>query len=229
MEQWRAPMKVYVKLIDFRIATAALLAVMFAITTAQAQTYRWVDERGRVYYSDQIPPQHVDKAHSVINKQGVTLDRVEKAKTAEQFAEEKRLAAMRAEVERIARQEAIYDRILLDTFAKVEDLEATRDRRIATIEGLINVSQHKIETMQKELDALTSNAASMERQGQSVPDDVRFDTLGLQAQIERERGFIRSQRTQQKDVRAKFAADIVRYNALKAELEAQEREALARP
>jgi len=136
--------------------------VMPCITSPlQAKTFRWVDENGQVHYSDSIPPQEADRAYSVINKEGITVNSVEQAKTKEQLEEDKRLQAQQAEQERLARERANYDRILLDTYTKVGDLEETRDRYIATIEGLIDVSEHKLASLNQELEKLNKTAANL--------------------------------------------------------------------
>lgn len=183
---------------------------------AQASTFRWVDENGQVHYSDQIPPHEVDRAYSIINKEGVTINSVEKAKTKEQLAEEKRLKEQQAEQERLAHEQRNYDHILLDTYSKVSDLEETRDRYIATLEGLIKVAQHKLANLNKELDNLNKAAANLERNSKAMSEDMRQDIANLQTQIDRENSFILAQRAQQKEVTEKFAADIKRFQELKA-------------
>jgi hypothetical protein len=181
-----------------------------------ASTFRWVDENGHVHYSDQIPPQEVDRAYSVINKEGVTINSVDKAKTKEQLAEEKRLQEQQAEQERLARERQNYDHILLDTYGKVSDLEDTRDRYVATLEGLIKVAQHKLANLNSELEKLNKAAANLERDGKVMSEDMRQDIANIQTQIDRENSFIIAQRTQQQVVRDKFAADIKRFQELKA-------------
>lgn len=183
---------------------------------AHADTFRWVDDKGQVHYGDQIPPHDVGRAYSIINKEGVTVDRVQKAKTKEQLAEEKRLKEQQAEQERLAREQQNYDHILLDTYSTVSGLEETRDRYIATLEGLIQVAQHKLAGLNKDLDKLNKTAADLERASKAMPKEMRHDIANLQTQIDRENNFILAQRTQQKEVREKFASDIKRFQELKA-------------
>ena len=182
-----------------------------------ANTFRWVDENGQVHYSDHIPPQDVNKAYSIINKEGVTINSVEQAKTKEQREEEQRIQQQKAEQERLARERSTYDHILMDTYTKVSDLEETRDRYIATLEGLIKVAEHKLTSLNHDLDNINKAAANLEREGKAMPADMRQDIANLQTQIERENNFILAQRAQQKAMREKFAADIQRFQELKAE------------
>ena len=134
---------------------------------------------------------------------------MEKAKTKEQIAEEKRLKEQQAEQKN-------YDHILLDTYSKVSDLEDTRDRYIASIEGLIKVSQHKLANLNSELDKLNKIAANLERDGKEITQDLRQDMASIQSQIDRENDFILAQRAQQNEIKEKFAGDIKRFQELKA-------------
>ena len=182
-----------------------------------ASTYRWVDENGQVHYSDRLPPQEVNRAYSVINKGGVTVDSVEQAKTKEQLEEENRRQQQREEQDRIAHERATHDHILLDTYTKVSDLEDTRDRYISTLDGQIKVSEHKLENLNRNLERLSKSAARLEREGKPVPQEMNKDIATLKTQIEAENSFIRTQRAQQQEVKEKFAADILRYKELKGE------------
>lgn len=183
---------------------------------ATAGTYRWVDEQGHVHYSDRMPPESVDRAYSVISPQGITVKNIDKAKTPEQLAEEREIQRQREEDQRQERERRLQDRILLDTYSTVDDLIDTRDRHIATLEGLIDVSQHKLSNLNTELDKITKMAANLERAGKPVSGELRDDINNLRGQIERENSFIRAQRAQQDEIRAKFAADVARYNQLRA-------------
>lgn len=182
----------------------------------QAETYRWVDKQGRVHYSDHIPPESVERGYAVINQQGITVKKIDEAKTREELAEEFRLQQQRQEEQRLARERTLQDRILLDTYSTAADLAETRDRHLATLEGLINVSQHKLGNLTTDLDKLTRTAANLERAGKAVSGELRDDIANLQGQIERENSFIRAQRAQQNELRAKFAADMARYQQLRA-------------
>jgi len=202
-------------LLTWTVLTGLALGSALA-APSYAGTYRWVDKQGHVHYSDHIPPEAVDRAYSVINQQGITVKNIDEAKTPEQLAEERRIQAQREEEQRQTRERVLQDRILLDTYSTVDDLIETRDRHLATLEGLIDVSQHKLTNLRAELDKLTRTAANLERGGKTVSGELRDDISNLQGQIERENSFIRSQRAQQNEVREKFAADVARYKQLRA-------------
>jgi hypothetical protein len=55
-----------------------LVLVLLAGSAAAAEVYRWVDENGEVHYSETLPPDHQDKGHDVLNRQGMVLDEDQK-------------------------------------------------------------------------------------------------------------------------------------------------------
>ena len=70
----------------FGIAFALLLtgaAVLALADTSKggSVSYRWVDENGVVHYGDRVPPQYSQKETSVINSQGVEVERREALKS----------------------------------------------------------------------------------------------------------------------------------------------------
>lgn len=55
-----------------------LLCGLLAGGALAAEVYRWVDENGEVHYSESLPPNHQDKGHDVLNRQGMVVDQDQK-------------------------------------------------------------------------------------------------------------------------------------------------------
>ena len=55
-----------------------LLSALLAGSVAAAEVYRWVDENGEVHYSETLPPDHQDKGHDVLNRQGMVVEEGQK-------------------------------------------------------------------------------------------------------------------------------------------------------
>jgi hypothetical protein len=112
-------------------ATALLLLGMQA---GIAGTFRWVDEDGRVHYSDSVPAEKVRLGYKVYDGEGRQISVVEAAKTESERIEAERQATLAAEQER-------RDRALLATFTSEEDLEVARDERLATLDSAILLAE----------------------------------------------------------------------------------------
>jgi hypothetical protein len=201
-----------------------LLAVLIAaVSGAHAgRLYKWVDENGRVRYGDRLPPEYAKKRNEVLNSQGVVVETKAAQKTPEQLAEERRLAAEKAEQERRAREQARADRILLDTFTNEDEMILTRDGKIEAIEAIIRVTRGRIEKSRQRLSELTRRAANRERAGQPVPDELTRQIADLHGQIQQNIAYIDSRKQEQRGIRAAFERDIARFRELKlAEAEAK--------
>lgn len=57
--------------------SGGLLWVLLA-GAAAAEVYRWVDENGEVHYSESLPPDHQDKGHDVLSRDGMVVDENQK-------------------------------------------------------------------------------------------------------------------------------------------------------
>ncbi len=115
----------------------ALLTALTLATTAtlaQAQLYKWVDENGRVQYSDSVPPTATDRARKELRTDGTVKGSVERALT----PEEKRAAALRAAEEAKAqeaqREQERKDRALMATYPTLLDHDRARGRALATLD-----------------------------------------------------------------------------------------------
>lgn len=101
----------------------------------------WTDEVGRKACGDSLPPQYADRQRKLIDGAGRTLKVVPGAMTAEQRAALDAQAREDAIAKRAADQQAAYDRALLATYAKPEELAALRDDRLASIDTTIQLSE----------------------------------------------------------------------------------------
>ncbi len=197
------------------IGLGAILAL--SITPAQAgKLKKWIDENGQVQYGDSIPPRYAKKSIQTLNNEGVVIETRAAAKTPEQIAEEKRLAALKASQERIRKAQERKDRILLDTFTNEDEMIMTRDGKVEAIEAIIRVTRGRIEKIRQRLSSQKQRAANMERAGKPVPESITKKIAELRAQIRQNLAYIEKRKQDQQAIKDKFEADIKRFRELKA-------------
>lgn len=201
---------------------AVLACSLYAPTgNAGKRLYRWVDDQGNVHYSDQVPADQSRPEKSILNERGMTVDKIEAAKTAEQLAEEKRQRQLAEERRRQQEEQAAYDRMLLNTFQSESDIIHARDSKIAAVENVIRISEttlHKLEQQQRDL---VQRAANAERSGQAVPEELSQDIEQVREQIDRTKQYIERKHEEQAQIRKRYEQDIQRYRELKAEMSQQ--------
>lgn len=178
--------------------TYVLLAGM-----AQAELYRYIDGAGGVVLNRHgVPAELIGNGYEVLNEQGRLLRVVPPAPTP---AERGRLQALE--------QRAVLDAQLLRLYSSVEDVERARSRKLNELDGLIVITDAKLEMslaqrqrLEKEL-ALQQDGAPVNAELLAHLDRLGSDQAALQQQLER----YREARAQ---AEAGFARDRVRLAEL---------------
>ncbi len=115
-----------------KIVLLASASIILLTSFSQAGLYRWVDESGKVHFSDKVPVVATRKAVSEVNKNGVvkkTTDPAANARARMAFelskTERERLAALDViEKEKMANLKKRDDRLLLTYVNKDEIIKA---------------------------------------------------------------------------------------------------------
>jgi len=199
------------------LALAAAIAV--GVPVAFAATYKWVDEKGVVHYTDKLPPDQVDKANSQIDKQGVTVKRTEPAPTAdqkrakaEQEAREKQLAKERELTDR-------RDRALLSTYTMESEIDLARRRALATIDQQIQSSTAYTVQLSKRKEEL--EAKKKGTKDQAVPPVLERELANLDTELTRQADLVAAKQKEVVLVNVRYDADLKRWRELRAATEAQ--------
>ncbi|MDG1096747.1 MAG: DUF4124 domain-containing protein [Methylophilaceae bacterium] len=127
------------------LAPILLIAMMISGQLAHADSkkiIKWVDANGVTHYGDKPPMPDVNaRQSSVLNKQGVTIDRtnnkVEKEATV-------------AEEEGVSANQKRYDLALLATYATLEEIELARKRNVRIDELTLEELKQRRRNMQTE-------------------------------------------------------------------------------
>jgi hypothetical protein len=204
-------------------SAAILLSIAFcalSATAAAQQIRRWVDDNGVVHYSEVVPPEYADRDRDVLNRQGIAVGFEEGLVTAEERAELARLAAeeeaRRIELEAIATR----DKMLLDTYLSVEDIEDLRDRRLELMESQIKVTEQYLGNLRKRLGDLQREAerfAESAAAGTGLPPELALDISRTTASISLYEENLNRTRAEQDQLHAAFSADITRFIELKGQ------------
>ena len=195
------------------LGSAVILSCLSGV--AQARIKCWVNNEGIRECGETVPPEYAQKGHQEISTQGVVLKKKERAKTKEELAEAARLAATAAEQKKIEDEKAKQDKILLDTFTSVADIETVRDDKLAVIESSITLTAKRNEKIQEDLDKRIQAAATAERSGNAPNEALLDDIKLLRSRIEKNRAFIEGKQMDKDAVKAEAKADIDRFKRLK--------------
>jgi hypothetical protein len=213
---------------------SCLLAVLLACTlgTVHAEkskshrssgggqhTYKcWTNKEGVRECGNTVPPEYAQDAHEEVRKDGMTVQRTERAKTPEEIAAERAAeeekARKQALLDEEARKKAAADQVLLATFSSEDDLILARDGQLSNVDSQIKLTESRIDKLQHSLDQMISRAADHERRGQQVPAQLNQDIASVREQISQHRAFIDSKQEEKVAISDKFARDLARFREL---------------
>ncbi|MFK7957244.1 MAG: DUF4124 domain-containing protein [Lysobacterales bacterium] len=198
-----------------RCILAALLGGLMASPVSAQKLYKWVDADGNVFYSDQVPPEQVKRGREELNDQGVVVDRVDRAKTPKELAEEAETLAKQQALDEAEEKRLREQRRMLSQYASAEDITAMRDQRIDAMNRQIKSAQTMIDSHSGSLAGLTKRASEQESQGFEVNEDLRDTIALLQEQIAQQEAKILDRETEKIRLGKEFAEELERFQKVK--------------
>lgn len=196
--------------------TEILLAAALVLSQPlEAKLYKWVDAQGNIFYSDQVPPSVSQQEHRVLDKQGLTRDTKEAAKSKEEIAKEEELKRRRMEQERLAEDQKRKDQQLLLTFQNEDEIFGTRDGKLKAVDAKIEIQRSNIRSSQAELAARQARAMQQTQTKKPMPPNLQKDIDSLNQQIANNYRDILAMEQQKQDIRLAYAKDLARFRQLK--------------
>lgn len=200
-----------VKVLPIALMLASLLLVG-GVDDAQAKKmYRWVDENGNIYFSDQVPPDQVQHKRDTLNEKARVLDTVEKAKTPEQMEQQRRLEELRKEQEKIIAKQLSGDKVLLTTYRSPDDIQKALEHKLAALEGERKVVEVNLKRYEQQLLQQQQQAADHERNARKVPEKLLADIANSKRQIEDTKQELVRQDLEREKTTKEFKADMARF------------------
>ena len=193
-----------------------------AATGAAAQDiYCWKDDAGVTHCGDSVPPDQSRFDRNVRNEQGVIVRFEEGEITpeeAQQIAERMRLEE---EAKRQAEERERYDRMLLDSYESVADIEERRDRFIEQFEGEIIVTELYLGNLGTKLSTLMQRAEryaprSDRTDAQPLPENLSLYIQRTESSIAMFTARLAEIHADQQTTREQFESDIARFRQIKS-------------
>jgi len=192
-----------------------LICTSFSVQSATIKC--WTNKEGVRECGTSVPPEYAQQGHEELNEQGRVVGETERAKTKEEIEEANRLAAIELEKKKAEEEKIRRDKILLDTYTKVEDIEKVRDDNIRVIQSRITLTKSRIDKTQADLDKRIQAAADAERDGNKPNEALLKDIDTLRKRIKINQEFIAEREKEIETVRANYNSDIDRFKELKNE------------
>lgn len=195
--------------------------ILFNPLAAQAKMYKWVDDEGQMHFGDRIPTKYQVKEHQELNDRGVATKHKKAAKTAEERAEEKRLAKEHKKAELVKKKQKQRDRVLLDTYTTERDLIVARDSRIDAIDSQIHLAKSIIKDSNSKIETMEKRVTKIKASNRDVPPDLFHRIESEKQQVDVQSTVMGNHEVRRDEIATQFNGYIERFNVLKAEQKAK--------
>lgn len=201
----------------FSLFLAAVMLGNFSLPAQAARIKCWKNKDGITECGESVPPEYSQKSHTELNKQGMVIEKTERAKTKKELEEEAAAKAAAAEKKRKQKEKEKQDRILLYTYSSVDDIKMVRDEQLDAIEANIKVTRKRNNKIQGELNNRMKAAAAAEQTGKKPGDSLLKEIDNLKKQIDGNNKFIEKKRNDMEKTKQEYEEKIVRFKELKGE------------
>ncbi len=184
------------------------LLITVAPASFAADLFRWVDKKGNVHYTDRVPPEYVQNGYRVINKQGLTVTTISAKKD---DPDQKISAEAKAQLER--------DRRLLTIYSNADEINATRDRKLAEIKNGISLRQDTLTLLERQFRDQTREASDYEKQNEAVPETLIANINTTKKKINAYQDAIKQQQQLLLDTHTQYGEELERYKKISQAVE----------
>ena len=205
---------------SLRILPPALLLALCASVgdtqTDKTKLYRWVDKNGQVHYGDSVPPEYAEQDRDILNRQGVPVGREEGLITPEEAAA--KAAADKAE--RDEKKRRLRDRVLLQTYQSVNELEVLRDTRLELVDAQLTIQEQSLANLRAQraqIERMAARYAPVNNKADALPlpEELALDVERSANDIDTQQANLVKRREDRESIRLNFEADIARYKELR--------------
>src|SRR4029450_2670022 len=196
------------------MASAALLAFAMASSiTSHAATYKWVDDKGVVHYTDKMPPEEVNKGRGELNKQGVPVKATEPAPTPEQRKAKALEEQRQKELAKQQDDQARRDRALLSSYTSESEIDLARNRSLRTIESVVQSSKAYAEQLGRRKASIEAKKKT-DYTDKPMPPTMERELESINTELTRQDELLTLKQKEVIAVNAKYDADKKRWREL---------------
>lgn len=179
--------------------------------------YRCKDSNGATHVSDSKPPACEGFDTEVLSSSGTVMRVIEGDKT-RVAREQRELVEANAKAEQDKRLQR--DRMLIETYASVEDIERLRDQRLELVDSQNRVTQQNVRNLRERQTRLEAQIARFKPYNDApnappLPDHLAEEMVNTVNGMRVYEETLAKTRQEQSDIRASFGGDIKRFRELR--------------
>ena len=181
-----------------------------------AETYKWVDDNGRVQYSDHLPPDAAGRGTVELNKQGIVRKVNEPQPTPEQRGALAERLERERQAERLLTERRRQENALLSSYTSEEDIDLAKRRNMALIGAAIASIEARIKAQQRRAVALEREKLFYEKK--PVPEKINRDLAAIAQDITKQNALIAQKNEQALAEANRYDDQKARFRELKRQM-----------
>lgn len=199
------------------VLSTTVLAATLAAAAQREAFYRCRDASGQTHYGDSMPRPCVGLDTEVLDDRGMVVRMIEgEATRAERLKREEAEARAR----KLREERDQHDRMLIETYLSVADIERLRDQRLDLLAAQHKVTEQNISNLRERQGRLENQIARFKPYSDNpnappLPDHLAEEMVNTVNSLRTYQEMLENNRREQAAVTASFDADIKRFKELK--------------
>ncbi len=194
-----------------------LLAAGVAVaTSALAETYRWIDDKGRVQYTDRLPPEAVSRGMTELSKQGMTRKVTDPVLTPEQRRAQEERDEQKRRNDRVLAEKRNQELALLSSYSTENDIDLARRRNLALVGAGIISAEARIKALKRRRTYLEREKLFYEKK--PFPEKLRRELESVIAEIPKQYALIEQGNKDALAVNNRYEEQKLQFRELKARM-----------
>ncbi len=190
-----------------------ILSTLILASNANARMKCWTNSDGVKECGDKVPPEYTQQGYQELGKGGIVREETNRVRTKEELQKEKVEADAKARKQKEIKSKRAHDKMLLETFTGIDEIEETRQQKIEAIDSTIKVVKKRIIKLQYLLDdELDENSIDKQIDGEEKKSN---NTESLKKQISENKSYIKKKIDEKEEIKKTYLQYITRFRELK--------------
>jgi len=190
-----------------------ILSTLILASNANARMKCWTNSDGVKECGDKVPPEYTQQGYQELGKGGIVREETNRVRTKEELQKEKVEADAKARKQKEIKSKRAHDKMLLETFTGIDEIEETRQQKIEAIDSTIKVVKKRIIKLQYSLDdELDENSIDKQIDGEEKKSN---NSESLKKQISENKSYIKKKIDEKEEIKKTYLQYITRFRELK--------------
>ena len=166
-----------------------ILSMLILANGVNARMKCWTNSEGVKECGDTVPPEYTQQGYKELSKEGIVKDETKRVKTKEELEKEREKARAVAKEKEKARQKRTHDKMLLETYNTIDDINDAKEQKIQAIESTIKYNKKRIIKLQYMIDNEEKSDADNQTLKQQIAENEKYIEYKIDEQKEIEKTY----------------------------------------